>query len=156
MSFADEMAAYDEQMAEAAARPRGGGNMLPDGKHQVQITEFVLERTDEGWTVTAKFQNEVGSVRKWYNLHREVDRNIFAGDIAMMGYEGPASKADQWIEAEGPIGVIAEINVKTKPGNDRDFTNVYVNRVLGKTALQEFDSVPAAGVPVGADDDIPF
>lgn len=155
MGFKDEMQAHDEQFEEDKAKPRGGGTMLPDGKHQVQVVEFRLEQNEDGWTVVAKFQNDAGSVRKWYDLGHEVSRSILAGDVAMMGYEGVLSDLDEWILAEEPIGVIAEIGIKTKPGTEgRDFTNVYLNRVLGKTELQDFAEPVAAGT--STDDDIPF
>lgn len=161
MGFEDDVQGYNEQWSEAQDAPRSGGARLPDGRHQVQVVEFRLEqREDKDWEIQAKFQNQAGSVRKWYNLGHEVARNIAAADTKLMGYDGPLSGLRAWIESEEPIGLICEVNVKTKAGNERDFTDVYVNRVLGKAELQDFsqggDAPVAAGKTSVVDDDIPF
>jgi hypothetical protein len=162
MGFADEMQEFDEETAAAAEAnaAKRGGPLLPDGKHQAQIHEFRIDRGEDEWVIMAKFVNSEGSARKWYNLGNEVGRSIALEDAQMLGYESDRlSQIETWIESEAPIGLICDIAVKTKPGKERDFTNVYVNRVLGKAELQNF--VPSSDVsddafPAAADDDIPF
>lgn len=156
MGFKDEMEQYDEQWEEDAAKPAGQWKRLGDGQHQVQITESRVEHDDTSDTYTwiTKFQNQEGSIRKWYNLDNEVGRSIAAQDSKMLGYEGKLSGLLEWVEAEDPLWMLCEIGVKTKPGDTRDYTNVYLNRVLGKAEPQDFGQ---AAEPANlADDDIPF
>lgn len=160
MGFEDEMSQFDDAWAEDAEKPRGGV-MLEDGPHQVIITESRVEEQDQDYTWVIKFVNKAGSIRKWSNLGHEVGRSIAASDSRMMGYEGNASGFKAWVESEGPIHLVCEIRVKTTPGTERDFKNVYVNKVLGVGNIEDFtlaegEVATAAGTKAVDDDDIPF
>jgi hypothetical protein len=164
MGFKDEMQQFDEEAAEGAAR-QGTYSRLPDGRHQVIIAEYRMEQDDGEYTVTAKFQNKDGSIRKWYNISRDGDQGRIAresllGDSRMLGYEGELSDIEEWIESGAPLDQVCEIYVKTKAGQDREFTNVYMNRVVSAQGDPEDfktegggDFAPSGGV---IDDDIPF
>jgi hypothetical protein len=156
-SFSQDMETHDEQWEQDQQAPRRG--QLPDGRHSVIITESRIEKDQsDNWTWVTKFQGKEGSIRKWNNLDHEVGRSIAAEDAGMMGYDGKLSGLEEWLEGEGPIDLVCEIAVKTKAGTDRDFTNVYLNRVMGKGTLDDFggDRDVADASMASADDDIPF
>jgi len=157
VSFEDEMAQYDEQWEEDKERPTPG--QLPDGKYQAAVNECRIEKDDDGtYTWYIKFQNQEGAVRKWTNLDHEVGRSVAAKDAKIMGFEGKLSGLNAACEEGLFNDLICEIVVKTKPGNERDFTNVYINRVLGKGDPNDFEpaAVEAGAGTSATDDDIPF
>lgn len=164
-SFADEMRQYDEEWATAAATPRTQGQMLPDGPHQAIIDEARIEQQRDGrWTWNIKFQNKLGSIRKFQNLDHEVGRDIAAKDAVLLGYDGPLSELQTACESGMFLDLLCDIKVKRKPGAEREFVDIYVNRCLGKAASPEdYKPVGAAdadpgtqGQPDYTDDDIPF
>lgn len=162
MSFEKEMKQYDEQWETDQATTPG---MLPDGEYKgnnaAQITESVISERDGAYSWSLKFTAEYdvqtdsgasrarGSVRKWYNFDHEVSRSIAAQDAKRLGYFGPLSGLEKACMDGQFDDLVCEIKVETKPGTDRDFTNVYINKVLGKS-----EAVAAAASPT--DDDIPF
>lgn len=168
MGFADDMAELDGEFEAAKEKPRlGGGAMLRDGRHQVIIREARIEHDSQNdrYSMVWQFTNQEGSVRKFFNLDHEVGREIAAQDTALVGYKGKLSGLQEACEEEFFIGLVCEIGIKTKPGADRDYTNVYVNRCMGKGDLADFEP-PTGGSenePSGAkksilddDSDIPF
>lgn len=159
MGFEDEMAQHDEQWSADQAAPRRG--RLEDGQHQAMLTELRIEEDDGAYTMIGKFQNKNGSIRKWWNLDHEVGRSIAAEDTKMFGYEGKMSGLRAYCESEEALWLVCEIRVRTKAGKDRDFTDVFVNRVLGKGNKDDFlagdETSQLAGTAAGGmDDDIPF
>lgn len=175
MGFADEMAEHDEEFEQAQEKERpqrGSYNQLPDGKHQAMIDICRVAKYDERWVFEINFTRPEGTVRKFNGLDSDVGRDIAAMDSAMLGYKGKLSGLEDWCRQESAIGALCDINIRTKPGDGRDFTNVYLNRVLGlvpddERSNWEFEQSAAADpdnqyVPAGAaagvdpDDDIPF
>jgi hypothetical protein len=173
MGFAEDMAELENEWAEAPTeRPGGGGGpMLPDGQHQAMIVEANVEQrqSDEHWQLFMKFQNRQGVVRKWSDLDHEVGLRVAKADVALLGYEGDLAGLET--ACKSFIGLVCNIAVKTKPGTERDFTNVYLNACVGQAANREsFDIDPdvlaayaeqqgqetPAGTSAAADDDIPF
>jgi hypothetical protein len=160
MGFKDEMKEYDEQFVKDAAE----SGILADGKYVgAEVTEARLEQNseDETWTAVMKFVVEgEGAVRKWYNLDNEYGRTFLAQDTRKMGYQGPLSEIEKQFKDEAFIGMICDVTVKTKAGDGRDFTNVYVDRVHGKGADVTPSRAGGDGGPAGGgtadDDDIPF
>lgn len=151
--FAEEMAAHDEEFQSQMDQ----SGTLPDGPHTATISENVLSQSDFGWSLMLRFQSEDGSIRKWYNLEDEEKRGWAAQDMRRLGYDRKLSELDQACENNYFIGLVCEIAVKTKPGTERDYTNVYVNRVLGRgntSALATASATPGGATP--PDDDIPF
>lgn len=158
MGFADEMAEAEAAYAEAEPAPSGGGR-LTDGTHQTIITELRVEKNDYGFAMVGRFQNDKGSIRKWWTLPpTDAQMPYYKTDWLMLGYDGPLSKLEEWCETEAAIGLICEIYIKTKPGEgDRDYINVYINRALGRGDLDNFGGAQTAAAGTGAvDDDIPF
>lgn len=156
MGFEDDFKELDEEWTEAQANP-SRPQMMPDGKHQAQVVESRVEQQDDGrWTWVVKFKNEEGSIRKFHNLDHEVGRRIAAEDAALMGYTGPLSGLEKACMAGEFDDLICEINIKPskKQGADRDFKDIYVNRILGKGEPLAADEAAPTGV--GLDDDIPF
>jgi len=155
MSFQDEMEQFDEQWEEDKTR----SGVLGDGSYQAAITEARIEQDDNGrFSWMLRFQAKEGSIRKWSNLDHEVGRSIAAQDAKRLGYEGKLSGLEEACESEFFLNLVCEIAVKTKPGSgDRDYTNVYINRVLGKGNAEEYEPAEAgATTGSGSDDDIPF
>lgn len=155
MGFADEYEQYDEEHTQESVRERGGGEYrtLPDGTHQVTITESRCAVYNDRWVFELGFDNQNGSVRKFQNLDNEIGRKIALQDADTLGwpYGTKISMLEQACEEGRFLNLVCEIRVKTKPGDTRDFTSVYINKVLGRN--DQF--VPAAGAP-DPDDDIPF
>lgn len=160
MGFKDEMEQHDE----AWEVDRESGGLLPDGDYPgAIITESRLDHDDSDntytWVVRWEAEYSIqssdklikGGIRKFYNLDHEVGRSIAAQDSKRLGFDGKLSELEDANEREEFIGLLCDIVVKTKPGETRDFKNVYINRVLGKDP----EAVTAAAAS-GVDDDIPF
>lgn len=145
-AFAQEMAQFDEEFDKERAR----GGQLGDGKYQAQIVEARVEENNGLYSWVINFQSPDGRIRKWYNLDHEVGRRIAAQDLSKFGYNGKLSELETPCEEGFFIGLMCAITVKTKPGEDRDYVNVYLDRVLGKGDL------PDEAAPASQDDDIPF
>lgn len=132
-----------------------GAGVLPDGDHEAELVTCRVERTTDGrWTWLMVFRNEGGSVRDWNNLDHEVGRRIAAEKAAKMQLD-IESFADLEAAGEGAVGQVYRITVETKPGDTRDFTNVYMRGHVGVGGqyAQEEKSEQASKL---ADDDIPF
>jgi hypothetical protein len=145
MGFAEDMAELEQEWKDAPTdRPGGtGGPMLPDGQHQAMIVEANVEQrqSDEHWQLFMKFQNRQGVVRKWSDLDHEVGLRVAKADVALLGYEGNLAGLEA--ACKSFIGLVCNIAVKTKPGTERDFTNVYINACVGQAANREtFDIDP--------------
>lgn len=160
MSFKDDMQGFDEQWE--ADQKRGG--QLEDGEYdQARLVECRVEQSEktQAYQWYFKFEAEVvsgdttytGAIRKWTNLDGEIGRQIAAQDAKRLGYNGPLSGLDEACESGMFQDLICAIVVKTKPGQDRDYTNVYINRVHGKGSVSQASTAPATSA---TDDDIPF
>lgn len=170
--FAEEMAEHDDSFKEA--EPASGPPVFSDGKHQAAITLARVEKSQkyDQWQLVLGFRgtdtntSQPASVRKWHNLPPDEGREDYlAGDLAMLGYdyrERGLSGIEQACIDEEFLGLLCDIGVKTKSGAERDYTNVYLNRVHGKVDIEQYRGAEAAEgtdgyVPgVDADDDIPF
>jgi len=157
VGFADDMKELDEEWNDAQANPSQPRMIM--GKAQAQVVECRVEQQeDERWTWVIKFKNTDGTVRKFGNLDHEVGRRIAAEDAALMGYTGPLSGLEEACMSGMFDDLICEINVveTKKPGAERDYINVYINRVLGKGEPMSADEVDPAAVGSATGDDIPF
>lgn len=157
-TFADDMAQFDEELQDVV--PTDG--RLPDGNHRVLLTESLMtyDNDKETWTWEMKFRNKSGGIRKWNNLDRDKSREFAMMDAKRLGYEGPFSGLKDWLDSGESLDLICGIKVETKPGDERDFTNVYINQVLGKGTLEDVGASvqqePAVAAGSLAEDDIPF
>lgn len=175
MGFAEDVAELETAWDEAPQEREGGdfGPLIPDGQTQAMVLEADVRQreSDEHWQFYLKFQNRSGTVRKWSDLDHEVGLRVARQDAAMLGYAGALPGLEA--AAKEMVGLVCDIAVKTKAGNERDFTNVYLNRCQGQAADRAtFDVDPeilanhqaAEGAPAGAtaaagidaSDDIPF
>lgn len=174
MSFADDMKVYDEDVKDVV--PSDG--RLSDGDYLVLIDESRVEWDEKGegyWTWTMKFKSKVGGIRKWNNLDRDKSREIAMEDARRLGYTGYSiSGLEAWLAEGTTIGKMIGIRVVTKAGDDRDFTNVYINQVFeGEHTLEDTGGrssrngsqgkgggggsrEPAVAATGAIDDDIPF
>lgn len=145
--------AWDEAQEKA-----GQFTVLPDGSYQARVTESRVEEATWGETqFCLKFEDTAGagSVRIWDSLEHPVGVAIAAEHAKALGYTGKRAGLVTACENGEFIDLICEIRVKTKPGEKRDFQQVYINRVLGKAAAGE--TLPDAGFAAPDDgDDIPF
>ncbi len=173
--FAEEMAEHDEMFEQAEAA--SGPPIFTDGQHQVIITVSRVEQSDFGWQWVLGFRGidsatkKPASIRKWTNLPPENEERAgyLKADLAKLGYEGYLSGLEQACIDEQFIGVVVDIGVKTKPGQERDYTNVFLNRSYEKVDVDEWlksrggdsgSGAPASAeadfVPIPDEDDIPF
>lgn len=174
MGFADEMAGAEATYEETEAAVQRGG-MFTDGRHSAIIEELRIElstKTDAYqlcWKFRGKDSNTkaIASSRRWDDLPPPEARiEYFKADMQMIGFNGRLSELEAFCESEAAIGLLCTIFVKTKTGDERDFTNVYLNgctgekveledylQSLGLTAEQATESASGSGA---IDDDIPF
>jgi hypothetical protein len=163
MGFADEMQQYDDEFEHAKL----SGGRLPDGEYgHAKLVESRIEHNEQkdAYSLVFKFEAEydvptedgpmlvTGTVRKFYNLDHEVGRAICAEDMRRAGYQGSLSGLEDACEEGMFIDRICRIVVQTKPGTERDYTNVYINE--WDTSGQSQTTPVAAAT--AADDDIPF
>ena len=113
-----------------------------------------------------------GSISKWHSLEDSERFTYLKGDLKKLGYEKPLRDLQKHVGDF--VGRVCTIQVSTKRGDKRDFTNVYLNRVAdpaeempaelaevlkAKEAERAASGYipPAASVsPGGTDDDSPF
>jgi hypothetical protein len=139
------------------------GGQLEDGDYdQARLVECRVEQSEKtgGYQWYMKFEATVGTgdeawtgaIRKWTGLDNEMGRQIAAQDAKRLGYTGKLSGLETACEAGEFDDLVCAIRVKTKAGEDRDYTNVYINKVHGRGAGTTAASNGAATM----DDDIPF
>jgi hypothetical protein len=178
MGFADEMAGTEEAYAETEAAVSTGGRFT-DGRHGAVIVELRVEKSTKTdvWQLCWKFQGRdsnirvptIASVRRWDDLPPNETRMPYVkGDLEMIGYSGPLSGLEEFCQSEAAIGLLCTIGVKTNQGDERDFTNVYLNGCTGEKVviadyLESLGLSRAAAENGGSatgsgavDDDIPF
>lgn len=160
----------DDSIWEDENLGKGGGNFgpeMPPGKHQALLVaiQFQPETQDRGEQLFMRFQNSRGQAPKWTDIEHEIGGRIAGGDLRILGFTG-----NSWAEAKAAVesgqfeNLVCEINIKVKPGDTRDFRDVYLNACLGVAEDPSFfDIEVGAGatndqfVPVVPDDDdIPF
>lgn len=155
-TFEEEMAGFQEEWAEAQENA-STATLLPDGDYQARIVESRVERASWGeWQLAIRWEDMGGAGSRWTwdSLEHEVGRSIAAERSKRLGYEGELTGLKAYVEGGGFIDLVCAIKVVTKPGDSKDFTNVYVNRCYGK-ATEEQLAAAAATSPID-DDDIPF
>lgn len=166
MGYAEEMAAHEETFK--SAEPAAGPVVFSDGSHQAIITVARVEEGQYGWQLILGFKGtdtntkNPASIRKWHNLPPEGGREQYlAGDLVLLGYdykERGLGEIEKACVDEEFINLVCDIGVKTKPGEERDYTNVFLNRVHGKGDPEAFVTAgaPTAETAPITDDDIPF
>lgn len=162
-TFEDDMAGFEEEWTEAQENA-GTQRLLPDGDYQAIITEARVEKSDwDEWQFMCAYSVPgVGGRRSWDSLEQEVGRSIAAERSKVLGYDGPLAGLQQACESEMFIDLVVDIKVKTKAGDTRDFTSVYVNHCHGKATeeqkaqLAQHTAGVGAGTTTDDDDDIPF
>jgi hypothetical protein len=178
-TFAEEMAEYEGaySQAEASASP----NIFTDGKHQAVIVLSRIERSErfDQWQWVLRFQGvdsktrQPASIQKWTNLPPDTDdrHRFLKSDRKRLedpDWDSSLASLERACEDERFIGLVVDIGVKTKPGNERDYTNVYINSVVQRVNdVNEWLRRRGVGDTGGstddytesyqhADDDIPF
>jgi hypothetical protein len=165
VGFADEMQDFDEQFE--ADKDAG---TLPDGTYSpAAVTMARIERQDDGqvnmmWQFEAEYDvngtTTSGTIRKWWNdlanPENDQGRKFLAKDMKRVGYEGRLSELEAACESEQFIGLHVEIAVKTKAGETRDYTNVYINRLAPGSPTAGGEPAAVGAGKSMADDDIPF
>lgn len=152
----DEEFSMEEYEEEFESIPEEGfvtGPELPDGTHQAVISQsrMVAKEDRRWWLLEFTGTSTSGMINRWFDLDNEIDRAFMKKSAIALGYR---AESFQGIIDEVLAGrfddLEVEIFVKTKPGDKRDFKNVYVNK-----AYQTGEARPDSPV-LPADDDIPF
>lgn len=159
MGFKEDMQEYAEQWDEAKA----GGNQLAEGVYQAKIDVCRVEYSDrfETWQLFIVYEDLAGSGSQpmWYDLQHEVGAALAKRVTRDLGW----AKADEpgaLLELEEACqsgffeDLIVEIRVKDKPGDERIFKQVFINKLLGRGEHSQA-AMATAGKPAD-DDDIPF
>ena len=147
-----------------------GGGVLADGKYTAVVSRSIIyeaEWDELQWEL--EFSTTEGSARKWHSLEDAERFTYVKGDLEKLGYEG--SLRDLQKHIGDFVGRVCHIQVTTKRGDKRDFTNVYINNVLdsaeqmpaelaevlkAKEAEREGTSHTPPAESTASDDDIPF
>lgn len=149
------MSEYAEQWDNAKA---GGGSSLPEGVYQARIKVSRVERAQFDpypWQLFIVFEDMAGAGEQpmWYNLEHEVGASLAKRVTRDLGWE-KAEEAGALLELEDVCAsgffddLVCEIRVKDKPGEERTFKQVFVNKLLGRAT--------ATAGATASDDDIPF
>lgn len=158
------MSTYEEEMAEYSATAdeqshESGGNRLPEGQYQAQIKISRVEKSQRfdnwQWFVVYEDLGGAGEQPMWYDLENEIGQGIARKVAFALGWEDAAK--DGWLlklKAVADEGFfldkVVDINVRWKPGETRDFAQVFINKLHG-------DGVPGGRTAAPLDDDdIPF
>lgn len=152
-TYEEEMAEYAEQWDEA----KTGGNQLAEGVYQARIKVARVEYSDrfETWQFFVVYEDLNGSGEQpmWYDLQHEVGAAL-AKRVAMdLGWDG-ATEEGALLKLKGVaeegffLDKIVDIRVKDKPGDERVFKQVFINKLHGT------GSPAIGGKPT--EDDIPF
>lgn len=147
-TFGEDVAQYQDNWQEGQEQAPGG--TLPDGDYQAKITISRVELAPwDEWQFSLRFEDVNGAGGVWLNCGLgDAERVKFTAGVAKrLGYDGPVTELKAACENGQFDDLVCAIRIKTKPGEKRDFTNVYINDVLGKSA---------AAVAASSDDDIPF
>lgn len=126
------------------------GGVLSDGDYQAKITISRVELAPwNEWQWSLRFEDVNGGGGVWLNCGLSGDERVkFTASVAKrLGYGGSLADLKDACEMGTFDDLICGITVKTKPGETRDFTNVYINSVLGKSSEAE---------AAAKDEDIPF
>lgn len=139
------------------------GPTLADGDYQGRITISRIEHPswdDSVWQLYLQWTDTQGSgtCPQWLSLdpNDEIGFSIAARVCKQLGYDGNLAGLRGHVEGGGFIDLVCDIRVKTKPGQTRDFKQVYVNRVHGKATDPIQPRDPGSDRPPLNDDDIPF
>lgn len=156
-SFKEDMAEFVEQWDEAKA----GGSQLPEGVYQARIQIARVEYSDkfETWQLFIVYEDlaGAGSQPMWYDLQHEVGAALAKRVTRDLGW-ARADEPGALLELEEACqsgffeDLVVEIRVKDKPGDERVFKQVFINKLLGRG----LDSQAAMPTGKPADDDIPF
>lgn len=148
MNFAADMAEYEDEWA---ASPQEG---LPDGYYQARLAWSGIERRDWGWQWSLRWDdlNGAGFVWQRIGLSSQGGRNAAAQTARALGYQGTLGG----LYEAAPLfaGAACEIRVRRKQGREREFVQVYVQRLLEPPPMEPPPSEPEGGGT--SDADIPF
>ena len=150
-----------------------GGGVLDDGKYSAIVTRSLIYEAGWGelqWEL--ELSTTDGSIRKWHSLEDSERFTYLKGDLKKLGYEKPLRDLQKHVSDF--VGTVCTIQVVTKRGDKRDFTNVYINRVAdpaeempaelaevlkakeAERAASVYIPSAASASPGGGADDIPF
>jgi hypothetical protein len=156
MGYKEDMAEYAEQWDEAKL----GGNELKEGVYQAKIAIARVEQSqfNDEWQFFVVFEDLGGSGSQpmWYNLQHEVGAALAKRVTRDLGWEG-ADQPGALLELPEVCAagffedLVVEIRVKDKPGDERVFKQVFINKLLGKGEPGQ-----VAVAATGDSDDIPF
>jgi hypothetical protein len=155
--YGDVLEQYDD--AYEATQVEERQQYLPDGNHQVQITEARVEKSNWGTLqLVLVFQavagpSRGGTIKKYYDLEDERGQGWLKQDLFTLQFDlGKLSALPQMTPML--IGKTAEIKVQRKDvprdaGVMKTYTNVYINKRI-ETDSNYIDP------PVIEDNDYPF
>lgn len=153
MGYKDDVAEYAETWDEAKA----GGSQLPEGVYQARISVARIQENrfrDSAWQLFVVYEDMggAGSQPMYYDLDTDIGIMLAKRVTRDLGWEaadepGALLKLEEVCQSGFFEDLIVEIRVKDKPGEEKVFKQVFINKLLGK-------GVPAAGG--NTDDDIPF
>lgn len=157
-NFAEEMAEHEE--AYQAAESKAGTPLFSEGQHQGIITIARVEPGQYGWQWVLGLKGidsntkKPAAIRRWFNVPPKTEgaAGQLKADRALLGDPDSdyLAKLQASCEAEVFIGVVVDFRVVIKPGDERDFTDIYLNRAYQKVDVKTW--LESRGFSTGGDD----
>lgn len=140
--IAAELAALDADWD--SAEEKAGGGDVPDGKYAVRIEEAMIgkskasDRLQVNWTLKIVAGEHAGrNLWKHDGITDTEGLSWLRTALTRLGVEWPASSGELPETLEGLVGTFAEVQAKTKAGND--IQNVYFNKALDSADIEASD-----------------
>ncbi len=115
----------------------GGGGLPPDGVYQAKIARFDLVESEFNGHLQLQTEMEIDTgdhagraASTWHDLEDPERFQYLKGHLQVLGLDTDAALGDIEETVAPALDAIVEIRIKTKRGDQRDYTNVYVNKLL--------------------------
>jgi hypothetical protein len=154
-NVADRLRGMDDQFENAEAKVSGGS--VPDGEYEATIDRFDFWEADRGGPLKLLTELSVATgdyaglkpPSVWHDLEDEERLGFVKGYLHLLGLEGvKLSELETALEPVVGTRVAIRVATRTSKKNGLDYTNTYINEVLGESG--------SGSASVEKDDDIPF
>ena len=146
--------------------PAGGGGMPPDGVYRARVDRFEFTNSKQDGALQLKTELVIESggyegsrVSTWHDLQDPERLSWLKGHLLNMGLElERLSELQQSLPAvlDTPVEIRIRTTVKRVNGEERRYTNVYVNKRLGDPPAPATTNERVGTAAPDPDDDLPF
>lgn len=156
VNLQDRLANMQETWNETET-PEGGGGLPPDGDYQAKVERYDLVESEYSQNIQLLTELKIVSgeysgrtVKTWHDLEDPEKLEWAKGHLRSLGLDPDQVDLGQILaHVEPTLDKVVDIRIKSKPKKNGEgvYTNVYVNRVLGK-----YDGGGGSDVPVDKTD----